>query len=233
MKTFCLPLAEIVMSAGTQVRQAINTDTVAEYAEAMERGDKFPPVVVFHVVEGQGRGYVLADGFHRWTAAKRNDETHILADVRQGTRLDALKFALGANTTHGLRRTNADKRQAVRVALAEPKLSKLSNRLLANICALSPTTVGTIRNELSKLDSSIPEPEKRIGADGKQRKLKLPKAKEPDGSPPCPLRTKLEQAQRALDRVWSHLVRFRISNEDKPLLIKLCSLVDTMREGCS
>ena len=30
-----------------QTRAALNEDTVSDYAEAMERGDKFPPVTVF------------------------------------------------------------------------------------------------------------------------------------------------------------------------------------------
>ncbi|MHC4622096.1 MAG: hypothetical protein ACYTEQ_30535 [Planctomycetota bacterium] len=41
-------LDNIVMDAGTQARHAINDDTVTAYAERMEAGDKFPPVVVFH-----------------------------------------------------------------------------------------------------------------------------------------------------------------------------------------
>ena len=37
----------------------------------------------------------------------------IAADVRQGTRRDALLFAAGANSSHGLSRTTADKRRAI------------------------------------------------------------------------------------------------------------------------
>ena len=83
-----LPL--IRTDAGTQSRAAINETTVAEYAERMIAGDRFPPVVVFL----NNGDYLLADGFHRLLAKKLAKFEHIDAEVRQGTRLDALKFSL-------------------------------------------------------------------------------------------------------------------------------------------
>src|SRR5258708_6548944 len=120
-----LRLDSIRLNAGTQTRAHIDDATVAEYAEAMARGDCFPPVVVF-----QNDGdVVLADGFHRVKAARRAKLKHLLAEIRQGGRSDALRFALGANHKHGLRRTNGDKRRAIEIALAE--FGELSDRLLA------------------------------------------------------------------------------------------------------
>src|SRR5579872_887678 len=111
-----MKIKEIVVDAGTQTRFALNPEIVAEYAEAMKRGDKFPPVIVF--------GNILADGFHRVAAAKQAGLKDIAADVRKGTKTDALKFALKANVDHGARLTNADKRHKVEIALRElPNLS--------------------------------------------------------------------------------------------------------------
>lgn len=172
MKAQMLKLADIVTTAGTQIRARIDTDTVSQYAEEMLDGKtKFPPVVVFH----DGSAYVLADGFHRVMAASRNGAEEILADIRKGTRSDALKFALGANTSHGLRRTNADKHRSVELALAEwPELSDVE---LARICAVSANTVKAVRSELEGT-SQIAMLTTRIGADGKRRKL--PKARDPE-----------------------------------------------------
>jgi hypothetical protein len=52
-----LGLDSIRLDAGTQTRAHIDDATVAEYAEAMLRGDRFPPVVVFQ----SGSDFILAD----------------------------------------------------------------------------------------------------------------------------------------------------------------------------
>ena len=56
-----LNLDAIRLDGETQARVALDSTQVAEYAEAMRDGDKFPPIVVFH----DGSDYWLADGFHR------------------------------------------------------------------------------------------------------------------------------------------------------------------------
>src|SRR5208282_1066371 len=155
-----LKLDSIRLDAGTQTRAHIDDATVAEYAEAMAHGDRFPPVIVF-----QNNGeFIMADGFHRHKAAHRARLKHLLAEVRQGSRKDALRFALGANHKHGLRRTNGDKRRAVELALAE--FGNQSDRLLAEMCGVCVQTIGNIRHQLSILDSSP-----RVGKDGKFRAL--------------------------------------------------------------
>jgi hypothetical protein len=156
-----LVVSSIRANAGTQTRAAISEATVAEYAEAMIHGDKFPPVIVFQSEEG----LILADGFHRVRSAKQAGFDTITAEIRQGTRLDALRYSLSANHTHGLRRTNEDKRHAVCVALRE--LWRLSDRMVAGMCGVSVTFVGGVRRELSTVDSSS----KRLGKDGKSRNL--------------------------------------------------------------
>lgn len=105
----------IKTDAGTQPRAILSDDVVAEYSERMIAGDKFPPVDVFH----DGSEYILADGFHRFFGAKRAEFRDILAIVHQGTRLDAIWFAVGANRTNGFHRSKGDVRNAVVIALKE------------------------------------------------------------------------------------------------------------------
>ena len=122
---------DIDIYAGTQTRLETNDEAVSGYAESMKQGAQFPPIVLFF----DGSRHYLADGFHRYLAAKRIEESDIPAEVREGTRTDALIFALGANATNGLYRTNADKRHAVEIALEEwPERSK---GYLADTCQVS------------------------------------------------------------------------------------------------
>jgi uncharacterized ParB-like nuclease family protein len=169
-----LKLSEIVTDAGTQVRAGLNEATVADYAEALGGGAKFPPVVVFH----DGSRYVAADGFHRIHAASRSGATQIECDIRKGGKSDALKFALGCNAHHGLRRTNADKRHAVELALRE--FPKLSDRALAEMCLVGHPFVADVRRSQVESDSTsganashLPPPP-RIGKDGKEYRLPPP-----------------------------------------------------------
>lgn len=162
-----IKLSEIVTDAGTQVRASLNEATVADYAEALADGAEFPPVIVFH----DGSRYIAADGFHRIHAAIKNGARVTECDVRKGSKADALMFALGCNAHHGLRRTNADKRHAVGMALKE--FPKLSDRALAEICIVSDHFVGDIRRELTANRSQLPPPP-RIGRDGVERRLPPP-----------------------------------------------------------
>ena len=105
----------IRMDGGTQSRVQLDWIATSEYAQAMKEGAQFPPVVVFH----DGADYWLADGFHRIKAAEQAGVTEFPADVRQGTRRDAILYSVGANANHGVRRTNADKRAAVLLLLGD------------------------------------------------------------------------------------------------------------------
>ena len=164
MNAQTLKLTEIITDAGTQTRCCITEDVVAEYAERWLEGDKFPPVIVFH----DGTAYYLADGFHRVLAAQRNGFKDILAEVHKGTAKDALKYALGANQTNGLRRTNADKHRCT--ALALNNFGNLSSVEISKLCGVSHTFVDNKRRELATVagcDADAP----RMGGDGKTRKL--------------------------------------------------------------
>lgn len=155
-----LKIDSIQTEAGTQTRVKINEDAVTEYAEAMENGAEFPPVTVFH----DGTDYWMADGFHRIMAAVRNGFIDIEADIKKGTRQDALVYALGANVTNGLRRTNADKCHCVQIALKE--FPDWSDRRVAEACGVSQPFVSKLRPQVITVITSAPTT--RIGRDGKQ-----------------------------------------------------------------
>jgi ParB-like chromosome segregation protein Spo0J len=131
----------IRLDGGTQSRCAVSDDTVADYADVIREGGKLPPVVVFH----DGADHWLADGFHRVGAYRLAGKASIPADVRDGTRRDALLFAAGANAEHGLRRTNADKRRAVQMLLDDEEASQWSDREIARHCGVTHPLVAAVR----------------------------------------------------------------------------------------
>ena len=137
-------LSQVAIDGGTQPRCEIDESLVTEYAEAMRDGAQFPPIVVFH----DGVKFWLADGFHRTHAARKAGLEVLDADVRDGTRRDAILFSVGANAAHGSRRTNADKRKAVMTLLEDEEWSQWSDREIARQCAVHHTFVGKMRGSL-------------------------------------------------------------------------------------
>lgn len=152
-------IEHIEYDSENQARERLDNDTVAEYADAMERKEKLPPIVCYH----DGSTYWLADGFHRYHAAKRRGEKDTEAQVIKGSRDDARWHAAGANTQHGLKRTTADKQKAVRLALA--LRPNLSDRKIAEHCGVSDKTVAALRAKASTAE--IPQSTIRTGADGR------------------------------------------------------------------
>lgn len=134
-------LSTIRTDGGTQPRAAIDTQLVETYAEDMASGAVFPPLVIFH----DGVTNWLADGFHRFYAAKGCGLAEFECDVRQGTVRDAILFSVSANASHGLRRTNEDKRRAVLTLLNDPTWALWSDREIARHCAVDGKTVSNLR----------------------------------------------------------------------------------------
>jgi len=146
-------LDKIRIDGGTQSRAAIDESTVAEYVEAIEGSAKLPPLTVFF----DGAEYWLADGFHRFHAFRRLKRRSVAASVTDGTVRDALLYSAGANATHGLRRSNADKRRAVEVLLNDEEWSAWSNHEIARKTNTSPAFVASLKadhtSNVSSMDS--------------------------------------------------------------------------------
>lgn len=139
-----LDLSLIRIDGGTQSREELNQETVAEYAEAYKAGASFPPVIVFF--DGVDRW--LADGFHRYFGAKAAGVAQIYEEVIPGTKREAVLYSLKANATHGLKRSNADKRKAVQTLLADPEWAAWSDRKIAEVCGVGAPFVGDVRRSI-------------------------------------------------------------------------------------
>jgi transposase-like protein len=164
-----LPLAEIRLDGGTQSRAALSPDTVSEYSALYRDGRALPPVTVFY----DGTTYWLADGFHRCAGANEAGMDALPAEIQQGTQRDAILYSVGANTKHGLPRTNADKRRAVELLLRDDEWSQKSDRWIAERCGVHHETVAKWRPSFAptgEIASSNTRPI-RLGQDGKVRRM--------------------------------------------------------------
>lgn len=158
MRPSKIPISQIRLDGDTQPRATINEDVVAEYAEQMKASVKFPPIEVYQ----DGAALWLADGFHRYHAANRAGLDSINGHIHKGTKAEAAWHSVACNQQHGLRRTNADKRKAVEMALRlKPDAS---DRVIAEHVGVSDKTVAAVRST-----AEIPQLAQRTGRDGRVR----------------------------------------------------------------
>ena len=144
-----IEVSAVRTDGGTQPRAALYQNVIDDYAESLKAGASFPPVVIFY----DGSDYWLADGFHRLRAHVVAGVNRIAADIRQGTRRDAVLHSVGANASHGLRRTNEDKRRAVMTLLEDAEWAVWSDREIARRAGVSNNFASDLRKSLSFNDS--------------------------------------------------------------------------------
>lgn len=146
----------------TGIRSATDEQVVAEYADRMTAGDKFPPIVLFR----EGDKYHVSDGFHRIAAADKIGAKDIEAEVRDGSLKEALWHALGANRKHGHRLTASDVARAIEIALRE--FPSKSQTMIAEQIGCNQSTVSRVREQLMQAHKLTP-PDRTTGKDGKSR----------------------------------------------------------------
>lgn len=161
-----LKVADLILDPELQPRTAMSEETIEEYREALERAEAdgepvtFPPIMVFDV---DGSLFVT-DGFHRVESVRRHERTEtIRAEVRKGTREQAIIAAAGANGTHGLKRTPDDKRRAVAMVLRTEDGASWSDAEIARWCAVSHPFVAKLRAATCNVSSQT----MRRGRDGR------------------------------------------------------------------
>lgn len=148
-----IPLSSLRRDPADSVRAARRPQVVAEYAAAMRAGAVFPPVVVFRDLFGV---LWLADGGCRVEAAiVAMLAPTIEADMRVGSREDAVAYARQSNADHGERRSDADKRLVGEALIREemerrqgPAYRPLTDRKLAEQGKLSHTFIGQLFRDL-------------------------------------------------------------------------------------
>jgi hypothetical protein len=143
-------LAKVQIDRSTQARVRKNPEWVESLGEILAQGKDFTdPVEVYD----DGFVYWVGDGFHRLDAYARAGRLKIKARVREGTHRDAMIHAAGANSEHGLHRSQKDVRRAISLLLDDDDLARLSDRTLAQLAYCSDKTVAAVKRELG-LDSA-------------------------------------------------------------------------------
>lgn len=142
-----ISISQVIADKRLQNRESMNEQVIDEYASLLsQHPDNWPfntPITVFEI---DGKLYV-ADGFHRFKACLRSGCSKLSAFIRTGTWDDAVEFSLSANATHGLRRSNADKRKSVHTALSTDSIRSKSNREIARTCQVSEKLVRIVKEE--------------------------------------------------------------------------------------
>jgi hypothetical protein len=169
-----IPRTAIIVDPAIQQRAAgTSQDVVADYADAMRDGLEFPPIDVFGTEDG---GFYPADGFHRLEARRsaHPDAEEIECRVHPGNRDDALLFACGANTQHGLRRNRSDKTKAVATLLCSEQWSEWSDREIARQCGVSHGFVAAVRRTHLETCPDVGSPEDAASASADPRATAAP-----------------------------------------------------------
>ncbi|MDX2137958.1 MAG: ParB/RepB/Spo0J family partition protein [Chloroflexota bacterium] len=136
---------------GTQFRVLIDSEKVNEYAALLEEGVQLPPITVI----SDSIDFWVVDGWHRLRAYQKLGRDSIPAVVQVGNRNEAMIAALGANSAHGLPRSNDDKRKEELWALRTPEAKAASlgkpasQHDIARICGVTQAMVSKVKNAIS------------------------------------------------------------------------------------
>lgn len=127
-------LADIRADESAQQRAQLDWLHVAELKEAYEINAEIPAIVVFKDEEGL---LWLADGFHRYEGAQKAGKEKIQTVIESGNLRSAILYSCGANSGHGLKRTNADKTKSADTLLSDHEWQQWNNTEIARKTGLS------------------------------------------------------------------------------------------------
>jgi len=168
-------LQKIRLDGGTQPRKEIDEPLVQHYTEVLLEGkDKFPPIELWF----DGKDYWPSDGFHRYFAHKRAGFLDIEGSINQGTKRDAFRACLKANSKHGKPRTPEERRYVVQLALEDIEYGDKPDAFIAELCDVSVSTVGRVKKMLGL--------EKTTVVDKNGRRVNVSKSGRPSAPPPPP-----------------------------------------------
>ena len=148
-KTVSIPVLQIKVDKDLNIRERIDMDIVAQYAEIL---DQMPPVSVINT----GDGVYLVDGFHRYYARLYKGQDNIICDIYEGQWDTAIELAVSLNCSHGRPFSQKERLTAARRIIAlHPDWT---DNKISRAVGCSHNTVTRLRNEPDP--QAIPHPEK-------------------------------------------------------------------------
>ena len=218
-------IGAIVMDERLQSRAEISEETVSEYAELIEDGVEFPPVLVYFT----GITYYLTDGYHRMHAHKRAGKVSILCEVVNGAMRDAILRSTSVNQSHGMRRTYADRRKSVMTLLDDVEWLGMSNTKIAKHCGVSVSFVANLRNSVGKQNTETVKYKAPSGEILEKKKApgRPAKEKEPELKEPAKIEKFEVDRSDARDELIAHLTK---ENEELTINLALAHSGGTVEE---
>ncbi|MCE9610238.1 MAG: ParB N-terminal domain-containing protein [Chthoniobacter sp.] len=141
----------------------LDPEVIDAFATKMREGEKFPFVILMN----DGEQYLIADGWHRLLAARKNGYQRFPALCFGGTKQDALALMFRLHSLHGVPLARADRDHAV--VLACESFPEKANFEIAAMCGEPIETVATLR-EANKSGLTKPKPKKDGGRNDAGRK---------------------------------------------------------------
>ena len=111
-------------------------------------------------------------------AASRSAKSRPVVVIHRGTRRDAILWRVRANATHGMPRTNADKRRAVETLLRDEEWARWTDNKLARTCAVSNHFVSDVKKSLGIVPSENRKYETKHGTIATMNTANIGKKKE-------------------------------------------------------
>lgn len=220
-------IGAIVMDERLQSRAEISEETVSEYAELIEDGVEFPPVLVYFT----GITYYLTDGYHRMHAHKRAGKVSILCEVVNGAMRDAILRSTSVNQSHGMRRTYADRRKSVMTLLDDVEWLGMSNTKIAKHCGVSVSFVANLRNSVGKQNTETVKYKAPSGEVMEKKKAPGRPAKEKTVKPEEPAVVAPDKTEAdAYDRRDALIEQLTKENDDLTINLALAHMGGTEEE---
>ena len=160
-----VPIYDIVIDSHINTRE-LDEDVIEEYREAMREYGKEHWQSFWNESPRMTESNHLYSGFHTVTAAMREfGQEYEISVVREGKDWrEAYFLATRMNATHGRRRTNAEKEEAVKRWLEDEEMCQWTDGHIARECLVSAPFVSK-RRRLETI-SSQPTKRKFVDSDG-------------------------------------------------------------------
>ena len=160
-----VPIYDIVIDSHINTRE-LDEDVIEEYREAMREYGKEKWQSFWNEYPRMTESRHLYSGFHTVTAAMREfGREYEISVVREGKDWrEAYFLATRMNATHGRRRTNAEKEEAVKRWLEDEEMCQWTDGHIARECLVSAPFVSK-RRRLETI-SSQPTKRKFVDSDG-------------------------------------------------------------------
>lgn len=160
-----IALSKIVIRDDLRVRHGnLSEHHVNDLRQAMKRGSKLPPLLVWQEIDGDGNPtgrFVLLDGRHRLAALRKEKQglAEISATVLHGTQQEAHLAAIGRNSRTALPLTPAERIDgAWAIVRMDTTRTPMSRSMIARECGVGEATVSRMRRRWTAWPDDSPPP---------------------------------------------------------------------------